>query len=71
MIHPQHNAPDVRTFVWEHLQISIKVLAKSLGRSVEETTTFVHLVLKNMLEEDPANTSTSSLCRILVLYVEF
>ena len=62
MIHPQHNAFDVRMFLWEHLQISVKILAKSLGRSVEETTTFVHLVLKNMLEEDPANTSTSSIC---------
>ena len=58
MIHPQQTTCDVRKFLWKHLQISFKVLAKSLGRNLEETTTFVHLVLKNMLEEDSVDTST-------------
>jgi len=57
MIHPQQTTCDVRKFLWKHLQISFKVLAKSLGRNVEETTTFVHLVLKNMLEEDSVDTN--------------
>lgn len=57
MIHPKPNAADVQMFIWKHLQISVQIFAKSIGRSLEDAIIFVHLVLQNMLEKGNANTS--------------
>ena len=35
-------------FLWNHLQLDVEVLAKSLGRSVEETILCVHMILAYM-----------------------
>ena len=57
MIHPKPNIADVRMFIWKHFQISVKIFAKSIGRSLEDAIVFVHLVLQNMLDEGNANAS--------------
>ena len=59
MINPQLAVPNVQMFVWEHLQISIKIFAKSIGRSLEDAIVLVHLVLKNMLQEENVDFSMS------------
>ena len=33
-------------FLWDHLQLDVEVLAKSLGRSVDETILCVHMILR-------------------------
>ena len=35
-------------FFWDHLQLDVEVLAKSLGRSVDETILCVHMILARM-----------------------
>ena len=35
-------------FLWDHLQLDVEVLARSLGRSAEETILCVHMILACM-----------------------
>ena len=60
MIHPRVNLARVQTFIWEHLQISLRTFANSIGKCLENAIAFIHLVLKNILQENNADPSTFS-----------
>ena len=47
--------------MWDHLRLDFEVLAKSLGRSVDDTVLCIHMVLAQMT----AHVSRSKLPRIL------
>ena len=47
-MNPTVPLPALSLFLWNHLQLDVEVLAKGLGRSVEETILCVHMILAYM-----------------------
>ena len=44
---------DLPKFFWGHLQKDIQLLARALGKNIEESAIVVHLVLRNIVTLDP------------------
>ena len=59
-IRPQE-LPD---FFWCHLEKDIELLGRATGKSVDESAIILHLVLRNVLIQDPAK-CTSQLLPVL------
>ncbi|XP_067056125.1 E3 ubiquitin-protein ligase rnf213-alpha-like isoform X2 [Acropora muricata] len=47
-INPTVPPAELSRFLWDHLQLDVELLAKSLGRSVDETILCVHMILACM-----------------------
>ncbi|CAJ0934205.1 unnamed protein product [Ranitomeya imitator] len=50
IVKPQ--VPDVRSFLFRHIEKDLEYLRNTLGKSADDTTTVVHLVLNQMLSPD-------------------
>ena len=48
LINPTVLPAELSRFLWDHLQLDVELLAKSLGRSVDETILCVHMILACM-----------------------
>ena len=48
LINPTVPPAELSRFLWDHLQLDVELLAKSLGRSVDETILCVHMILACM-----------------------
>ncbi|XP_027055365.1 E3 ubiquitin-protein ligase RNF213-like isoform X2 [Pocillopora damicornis] len=48
LINPTIPPAALTRFLWDHLQLDFEVLAKSLGRSVDDTVLCIHMVLAQM-----------------------
>ncbi|PFX29705.1 E3 ubiquitin-protein ligase RNF213 [Stylophora pistillata] len=48
LINPRIPPAALTRFLWDHLQLDLEVLARSLGRSVDDTVLCVHMVLAQM-----------------------
>ncbi|CAH3189324.1 unnamed protein product [Porites lobata] len=48
LIQPKVPPAALAQFLWDHLQMDLQLLAKSLGRSVDDTVLCVHMVLMQM-----------------------
>ena len=48
LVNPTVPPAQLSRFLWDHLQLDVELLAKSLGRSVEETILCVHMILACM-----------------------
>ncbi|KAM4037716.1 E3 ubiquitin-protein ligase RNF213 isoform 1-T2 [Anomaloglossus baeobatrachus] len=46
------HVPDVRSFLVRHIEKDLEYLKNTLGKSADDTTTIVHLVLRQMLNPD-------------------
>ena len=44
---------DLPEFFWHHLDRDIELLGRSIGRSMEESAIALHLVLKEILQQNP------------------
>ncbi|XP_022783821.1 E3 ubiquitin-protein ligase rnf213-alpha-like [Stylophora pistillata] len=48
LINPRIPPAALTRFLWDHLRLDLEVLAKSLGRSVDDTVLCIHMVLAQM-----------------------
>ena len=72
VIEPRCEPSDVAEFLWRHLQRDLDVLARALGRSVDDAALTVHLVLHRMISHNGGETGItffSAGCSFLVLYI--
>ncbi|XP_078081772.1 E3 ubiquitin-protein ligase rnf213-alpha-like isoform X2 [Mustelus asterias] len=49
MIHPR--VPNVAEFLWQHLELDLNQLGKSLGKNIDETATCIHLLIDDLLNQ--------------------
>lgn len=54
-------------FFWGHLEKDMQLLARALGKNVDEATIVVHLVLKNMLVMNPTGVSSGTTMSIIIV----
>lgn len=53
MLNARRSLEQLPDFFWKHLHQDFEILHKTLGRSIDEVSIIVHLVLQDILRTNP------------------
>ena len=69
LIKPAMQESMVPEFIWRHLDKDISLLAKSLGKSTDESLLAIHMILRGIAQKDiPKGQCIVNRTRMIVFY---